>query len=391
MKQPITKNTIKNKKLSIAFVLDDGLDKPDGVQQNILTLGTWLDSKGHNVKYLVGETKRKDIKNVISMSRNLKVVFNGNTLTIPLFSSKKNINDVLDKNNFDIIHVQVPYSPMMGARVINRAYKKSVIIGTFHIMPNNFLSSAGTRILGLYLSFNLKKFDKQFAVSKPAAKFAKKTFKIKASVLGNPIDTKKFKVNNKKSSKNGRYNIVFLGRLVPRKGCLELVKAIKILINSDLTNFELNIAGDGPERKKIEQYISQNNLSEYVHLHGFIDEKDKKNFYASADIAVFPSSGGESFGIVLLEAMASGSGVVLAGDNVGYRSVLSDIPETLFSPNDPIELTKLLKRIMKSDELQIALHEKQSVLVKNFDVEKIGEELLKKYYKTLEAKNVSLQ
>lgn len=380
-----------NKKLNIAFVLDDGLDKPDGVQQNILTIGAWLESNGHKVSYLVGETKRKDIKNAITMSTNKKVVFNGNTLSMPLLSSSKKINEVLENGNFDVIHVQVPYSPFMGARVVNRSYKKSVVVGTFHIMPNSKLSYFGTKILGLYLRSNLKKFDKHFAVSGPAVKFANETFNINANVLGNPIDTKKFQLKSeRKTISNDFFNIVFLGRLVARKGCLDLVKAIKILKDQGISNFKLTIAGDGSQRKNIEQYISDNNLSNTIKLIGFIAEKDKSKLLHEADIAVFPSSGGESFGIVLLEAMASGSKVVLAGDNVGYRSVLSEVPESLFEPNSPDELAELLNKIMKSNDLQKKINTGQQKIVKKFDIENIGNELVENYYSLLNEKTNSL-
>jgi phosphatidylinositol alpha-mannosyltransferase len=71
-------------KLKIGFVLDDGLDKPDGVQQYILSLGEWMAGQGHDVHYLVGETERTDLPNVHSMSRNIWVLGNGNRMSIPL-------------------------------------------------------------------------------------------------------------------------------------------------------------------------------------------------------------------------------------------------------------------------------------------------------------------
>lgn len=70
--------------MKIGFVLDDGLDSPDGVQQYILTLGTWLEKQGHEVHFLVGQTERTDISNVHVLARNIGVRFNHNRLTIPL-------------------------------------------------------------------------------------------------------------------------------------------------------------------------------------------------------------------------------------------------------------------------------------------------------------------
>ena len=103
--------------MKICFVLDDGLDRPDGVQQYILTLGSWFARKGHEVHYMVGETERKDIPNIHIMTRNIRVRFNKNRLAMPLFASKKDIAELLVKEQFDVLHVQMPYSPQFAARV----------------------------------------------------------------------------------------------------------------------------------------------------------------------------------------------------------------------------------------------------------------------------------
>src|SRR4051812_47082988 len=90
----------------IGFVLDDGLDKPDGVQQYILTLGAWLSEQGHEVHYLVGQTNRTDIKNVHSLSKNIRVQFNGNRMSIPLPTSSRKLRSFLRAEHFDILHIQ---------------------------------------------------------------------------------------------------------------------------------------------------------------------------------------------------------------------------------------------------------------------------------------------
>jgi len=138
-----------NKPLKIGFVLDDTLDTPDGVQQYVLTVGTWLSEQGHEVHYLVGESTRQDIGNVHSMARNVKVRFNKNRLSIPLPTSKTLIAEKLAELNLDILHVQMPYSPMFAGRVIHAAPTGTKIIGTFHIVPASWLHSAGARSLEL--------------------------------------------------------------------------------------------------------------------------------------------------------------------------------------------------------------------------------------------------
>ncbi|HLG90867.1 MAG TPA: glycosyltransferase family 4 protein, partial [Candidatus Saccharimonadales bacterium] len=162
-------------RLSIGFLYDDTLDSSDGVAQQVKTLGSWLSSRGHNVSYLVGETKMRRFggNEVYSLAKNKTVTFNGNRLSIPILTDRRKIKKVLAGRRFDVLHVQVPYSPLMSQAVINRADSSTAIVGTFHIYPSTFLAEVGARILRLLLGASLKKFDRIVSVSQPAADFAK--------------------------------------------------------------------------------------------------------------------------------------------------------------------------------------------------------------------------
>lgn len=374
--------------LKIGFVLDDGLDNPDGVQQNILTLGKWLVDAGHEVKYLVGETHRNDLPGVIVLSRNLRVSFNGNRLSIPLFSSATKIKALIKNEKFDIVHVQVPYSPFMAARLLKRVGSATAIVGTFHILPTSAVSLWGTKLLGMLLFWNLKKFNRHLAVSEPASIFAKQSFGINCDILPNPVDIKKYKNNQKIDNGSDSVRIVFLGRLVPRKGCGYLLKAIKTMLDNypPATKFQINICGDGPQSKQLMQYAADNNLLGYMSFHGFVSEQDKIKMLRQADIAVFPSLNGESFGIVLVEAMAANGGIVIGGDNPGYRSVLGSLPESLIDPRLTDDFSKMLAQFIDSPDSRRYLLQKQQALVGQFDIDIIGPKLLKIYSDCIYAK-----
>ncbi|MBI5357370.1 glycosyltransferase family 4 protein [Candidatus Saccharibacteria bacterium] len=376
----MTSATTKNK-LKIAFVLDDGFDSIDGVQRNILTLGDWLIRNGHSVKYLVGATKRTDIDNIIPLSKNLRVRYNGNVLSISLYSSKKEILKVLNKEKFDVVHIQVPYSPFMGAKVIKHAAKNSLIVGTFHILPYKKFHNIGNYALGFWLRNNLKLIDLKYSVSLPAATFAKKTHNFDSEILPNPVDVKSFSTNAQPRNKS-EINIVFLGRLVPRKGCKEFLRVIKFIKANSLIkrDFKVHICGHGHQESELKRYVSSNGLSENVIFHGFVSEKDKIKMLQNANVAVFPAIEGESFGIVLIEAMAAKSGVVLAANNPGYKSVLGSIPEVIFNPKDVESFANLVAKSAVSDTFADSVHSKQQSLVASFDINKIGSKLLS-YYK----------
>lgn len=368
------------------MVLDDGLDKPDGVQQYILALGEWLVSQGHSVDYLVGETQRRDINNVYSLSKNIEVQSNGNSMTIPLPSSKTKIVSHLDNHQYDIIHVQTPYSPFMGGQIIKNASPSSAIVGTFHILPNSKFIYIGNWLLGIYCRRTLKKFDKMLSVSDVAAEFARKTFYVDSDILPNVVDVKRFQSASPFAKYDDRVlTILFLGRLVPRKGCKTLLEAINILVRSgiELPKFRVLICGFGPDEAKLKHYVQRNNLGDIVEFKGFVNEADKPRYYASADISVFPSSGGESFGIVLIEAMSSGRSAILAGNNPGYRSVLGGKPALLFRPDDPDILADLLIKHLLNKKTRNTVQQWAKNHAKQFDVGLVGANLLEIYHEAL--------
>lgn len=376
----------KNKTLKIGFVLDDGLDKPDGVQQYILAVGGWLQAQGHEVRYLVGQTSRTDIAGVHSMSRNIRMRFNGNRMSIPLPTSSRKLRRFLQAEQFDVLHIQVPYSPFMGHRLIMAADpRRTAIVGTFHIAPNNRLVSVGNRVLGWWLHASLKRFDTMLSVSSAAADFARQTFGVQSDVLPNVIDYLRFHdAEPLPQYKDKRLTILFLGRLVPRKGSLQLLKAVSALVSQgNLPPLRIVICGTGPLEQKLRQHIDGQGLGDIVELVGFVSEADKPRYYASADISIFPSTGGESFGIVLLEAMASGKAAVLAGDNAGYRSVLREKPELLFNPDDIQAFSQKIAGYVRDDVLRRETARWGAGFTEQFDVGVVGRKLVDVYDEAL--------
>jgi phosphatidylinositol alpha-mannosyltransferase len=373
LKMP-SKNTLKNR-LKIGLVLDDTLDTPDGVQQYVLTLGRWLTRQGHEVHYLVGETKNRDDKNIHSIARNIKVKYNQNRLSTPLPTSKKLIKAKLKELNLDIIHIQTPYSPLFAGRVISLASPKTKIIGTFHVAPINLMHQIGARALRLMSRQTLKQFDQMMAVSLVAANFARRAFGLEAVVVPIGINSKALK---HKPVINKTPTIVFLGRLVERKGCQYLLKALAQLQKQYKGKYQVIIGGRGPLKAKLEGYVISYKLKN-VKFIGFVEEADKPALLASADIAVFPSTGGESFGISLIEPMIAGARVVLGGDNVGYRGVLGANPELLINPKDTSAFANRLQYFLENKLARQKVAKWGKETAKQYDIEAIGPKIVSVY------------
>ncbi|MGH7142394.1 MAG: glycosyltransferase family 4 protein [Candidatus Saccharimonadales bacterium] len=378
-KQP----TIINSKLTIGFVLDDSLDSVAGVQQYVLTLGNWLQSQGHQVHYLTSLTRRTDLANLHSLSGNISIRVNGNRMRVPLPASRTRIKQVLKETDFDVLHVQLPYTPLLAGRVILAAGPKTVIIGTFHMVPKSRFILQASRLLALMDYRTLKVLDQVFSVSPAANYFSRQIFHIYSQVIPDTIKITDF--HNAKPLPSlkipGRVRILFLGSLVQRKGCILLLQAVLILRNKEnCPAFDLTVCGDGPLLEDLRRFVDDNKLGGVVYFTGFVAEADKARYYASADITVLPSKGGESFGIVLLEAMASGRSAVIGGDNAGYRSIIGNCPDNcLFDPNDAAALASKLRILISDKAMRQRIASWQMQRAQAFDVEHIGPRIVDEY------------
>lgn len=368
--------------MRIGIVFDDSLDRPDGVQQYIKTIGRWFQSQGHVVQYLVGESDpllNLDLT-VHSMSKNFGVSGNQNKLSLPLPANKENIRTLLYKQEYDVLHVQMPYNPLMSGRVIAEADPQTRIVGTFHIVGASWIENYGTKALSLVQRRTLKRVNEIVSVSTAAKEFAQKYYGVKTTVIPNAVDLSKFKVGRKiKKYDDGKQNILFLNRLMKRKGCAHLIEAVHWLDNRGMfNNRRLIVAGKGPLKDSLERMAQQYGLGEKVVFVGFIKEEEKANHLTTADLAVYPSTGGESFGIVLIEAMANGT-LTLGGNNPGYSTVLGGQPQLLVDPTDTDKFARRIDELLKDKEQADMLVEWQTEEVKKYDIENVGNQLLELY------------
>jgi phosphatidylinositol alpha-mannosyltransferase len=186
-------------------------------------------------------------------------------------------------------------------------------------------------------------------VSEPTAQFADTIYGTSSIVIPNAVDTKRY-VTTKRTTKNpDKKTLVFLGRFDQRKGPLYLIEALAELLRSgfSLHTVDVIMGGKGPDLSQCRRRAQELGLE--ISFPGFVDEDKKPAFLASADVTVFPSTGGEAFGISVVEAMASGASIVLAGDNSGYRSILGQKPELLFDPHDTKVFARTLAHYLTLD------------------------------------------
>lgn len=373
----------------IAFVFDDTLDVLDGVQQHIVTLGKELARRGHDVHYLVGQTEHSPVPNTHAMSRNVMVRANGNRMRIP---SRRLIARTLAEGGFDILHVQAPYSPFMAGRVLEAASPDTGVVATYHIAVSDPLSAVGGMTLGAINAHTHRRIDEVIAVSDVAARYAAITAHTRARVIANPVDVRMMR-DRAAAADNGTLNsdtvaphIVFLGRFVKRKGADILLDAIEYGEQHRLfpAGTHVTMAGKGPLLDACRHRAV--GFDTPITFTGFIEESAKPALLRSADVAVFPATGGESFGIVLLEAIASGATVTLAGDNPGYHSTLLGDTDALFPVHGRDAARILAERIARAiNDTTWAkqVHAREALLLDRYDVRTIADQVEQVYMQAI--------
>lgn len=372
--------------LTIGFVFDDTLDALDGVQQHIITIGTELVRRGHDVHYLVGETHHSPVPQTVSLARNVMVSFNGNRMRIPLPVRKREIRAVLAHNNYDILHIQAPYSPLFGGRVLECAPQSTGVVATYHIAPIDRRARYGGRALGLVNAHSHRRVDEVIAVSQVAAQYAQFTAHTHGTIIANPVNVEKFATAAHRATRDAAHpHIVFLGRLVPRKGAQLLLDALDYGERHGMfpmPGLHVTIAGDGPLMDDCVQRAAR--LRTPVQFVGTVDE-GKADLLASADVAVFPAIGGETFGIVLPEAIASGAGVTLAGDNPGYRWTMRGDEDALFSvgPDHARVLAERITRALTDAPWARRLHAREEALLDRYNVQAVTDEVEQVYARAI--------
>ena len=372
--------------LTIGFVFDDTLDALDGVQQHIITIGTELVRRGHDVHYLVGETHHSPVPQTVSLARNVMVSFNGNRMRIPLPVCKREIRAALAHNNYDILHIQAPYSPLFGGRVLECAPQSTGVVAPYHIAPIDRRACYGGRALGLVNAHSHRRVDEVIAVSQVAAQYAQFTAHTHGTIIANPVNVEKFATAAHRATRDAAHpHIVFLGRLVPRKGAQLLLDALDYGERHGMfpmPGLHVTIAGDGPLMDDCVQRAAR--LRTPVQFVGTVDE-GKADLLASADVAVFPAIGGETFGIVLPEAIASGAGVTLAGDNPGYRWTMRGDEDALFSvgPDHARVLAERITRALTDAPWARRLHAREEALLDRYNVQAVTDEVEQVYARAI--------
>ena len=372
---------MRDGRLAIGLVYDDSLDRYGGIPLYVTTLGRALIRRGHRVDLLVGNSTPTDIggATVRPLARNMSVRFNGNALSMPIWSRAADLQRALESGRYDVLHVQVPYSPLMAGRLLRKAAPHTAVIGTHHVASDRLMPRAGARLLRVLNLPSTSRFDEIVSVSQTAADFAASCSLMEARrIVPNLLDLRSQRSGPPTECDQGA-DIVFVGRLVNRKGVKALIDAIARIETRRPT---VAIVGDGPLRPRLERHVRRMGLARHIAFLGAVDDRYKMALLAQAKIACFPSLFGESFGLVILEALAAGAEAVLAGDNPGYRELLGGAGG-LVDAKQTAAFAAKLTQLLSDGEERAALGTRQRLILPRFDGDRVVDEILDVYRRAL--------
>ncbi len=301
---------------------------PGGVNAHVGFLYQHLKARGHDVR-IISSThglQRASEGDIIRIGRGFSVPSNGSmgTLTIsPRFLSQ--CRDVLAEERFDLLHFHEPFVPFLSLVLLRES--PSVNVATFHAY--NGWSPAyefGRRMLGSYA----RRLHGRITVSVAARYFIDKYFPGDYKVIPNGVEVERFATARPiERWRDGTPNLLFVGRFEERKGLLHLLKAYRLL-RREGRDCRLLVVGHGPQEREARRYVLTRRLGG-VELLGRVGDDEKARWFATSDIYVSPATGRESFGIVLLEAMAAGKPIVCS-DIHGYKGVVRRGEQALLVP-----------------------------------------------------------
>lgn len=365
--------------MRIGLVCPYNIFKNGGVQECVLALKNEYQKKGHEAYIITPRPKGVETENIdgillVGQSRDFNAPFQATTAQISVTFDNNAIDSLLHEYRFDVLHFHEPWVPIVGRQILTRS--NTVNVATFHAkLPDTMMSKTIEKVITPYTKSILKYIDAFTAVSDAAAEYVKSLTKKELTIVPNGIDIEKFQHNI--SEPREKHTILYIGRLEKRKGVLYLLKAFRQL-QTIHPEAKLVIAGDGPDRNKLENYVELNDIDNVEFL-GFIDEAKKIQLLAITTIYCSPAIYGESFGIVLLEAMAAGA-VTVAGNNPGYTGVMKDTGAiSITNVKDIDEFARKLQLLMMDYELRKLWTSWSSEYVTQFNYERIAELYLKVY------------
>ena len=361
------------RKLRIGLVCPYSWDFPGGVQNHVRDLAEFLISNGHYVEVLAPATESEDLPDyVVSAGRAISIPYNGAVARV-LFGVGANsrVRSWINDGDFDLLHLHEPAIPSLSLLACWAG--EGAMVGTFHAAAKY---QKAIFAIGPILEPVIEKLSARIAVSESARLTLTAHLETDAIVIPNGIYADNYRDGSSRPQWQGN-TIGFLGRFEEdRKGLPVLLDALPI-ISRFIPDIRVLIAGPGDSEEVLAKVDPQ--LRHRVEFLGKISEEDKADFLASVSLYIAPNTGGESFGIILAEAMAGGAAVV-ASDIPAFADVLGHGRYgALFESENSENLAKVIIDLLRDETKRKELAAAGAVHAQRFDWGQVGEEIFEVY------------
>lgn len=384
-----TLDPLGGRHLRVGIISPYSFETPGGVQLHIRDFAQQLMKRGHQVQVLAPGRRTNDMPLwVQTTGSSFAVPYNGSVANLSYFGSAGRVTrQWVRQGRFDILHLHEPEVPSLSHKPLIRGFAPCPYVATFHASFDTY--PLAMRITRPYLRSYLANIRQAICVSPSALQTAEHilTDRIDTQIIPNGIDAGFFRKATPEREWEGRPGaptIGFLGRMMEeRKGFRILAQAAPTILAA-MPGVRFLCAGDGEkEARKMLRDIDPD-LSEHFLFLGRISDDDKASFYHSLTMYIAPQTGGESFGIVLTEAMAAGCPVV-ASDLQAFRDVSQEgTSARLFAKGDPMDCARVILELLGRYDSRRDLADRGRRRAMDYDWNHVTDRILQVYAKALE-------
>jgi len=371
--------------MKVGLVSPYDFASPGGVNDHVRHLAVQLQQLGHETRIFAPSSRADvdfDSARFYRIGTPIAIPVNDSVARITLsFHLANQVAAIVADEGFDVLHFHEPLMPALPITMLRMSNTANV--GTFHAFArSNVGYFYGRPLLQPYLEH----LHRAIAVSEPARAFVQRYFPaFPMRVIPNGVDVSVYRPGLApiRHLRDECLNVLFVGRLEKRKGLGDLLRAYRAM-SMRIPQTRLIIVGDGPLRGRVESYVARHRLPNVV-VAGYVPDSVKPRYYNSADIFCAPATGAESFGIVLLEALASGLPVV-ATEVPGYMSVLESGRDSVtVQPKNWRELAASLVILARDAELRRRLSDYAIQKARRYSWELVASEVIEVYQEARKA------
>ena len=367
--------------LKVGIVSPYGYPHPGGVNEHVRHTYDAMTAMGHEAWIITSKygRQRESEGHVIRLGTGWAAPANGSVGRVTLgLRFKHQAREILEAHRFDILHFHEPFVPFLSPTMLDAS--ETVNVATFHAFggfsPSYWI---GSKFAGRLANL----LHGRIAVSPAARHFINRYFPGEYRIIPNGVDLERFaNAQPFEELRDGTLNILFVGRFEERKGLIHLLKAYHRLRKRKV-DARLLVIGAGPKLREYRRFVGLRGIRDVEWL-GRVSDDDKVRYFASADIYCAPNTGQESFGIVLLEAMAAGVPIV-ASDIHGFKRVVErNVQGLLVEPRNSRALAAALYSLARDPDLRHEMGEAGRRRAPEFSWDRVTEQIVDFYYETRE-------